>query len=97
MGRTADAAPYAISPVFDEDNLPASLRREHHTKPHTWGIARILQGDVAMVYVDTGKRVILTPETPGLLAPGQPHYVEIIGPVRMQVEFYRHEPALARP
>ena len=62
-------APYASSPVFDETDLPASLRAEHRTKSGTWGVARVIAGSLVMVYDDSGERLILTPGTPALLAP----------------------------
>ncbi len=87
-------APYASSPVFDETDLPASLRAEHRTKSGTWGVARILEGSLVMVYDDSGERLTLTPDTPGLLAPDQPHHVELAGPMKLQIDFYRERPAL---
>ncbi len=84
--------PYASSPIFDEHDLPASLRAEHRTKSGTWGVARVIEGSVIMVYDDTGERRTLTPDQPGLLAPDQPHHVELTGPVKMQIEFFRERP-----
>jgi len=90
---TTDAlVPYASSPIFDEVNLPASLRAEHRTKSDTWGVARVVAGSVIMVYDDTNERLTLTPDQPGLLAPDQPHHVEIIGPMKIQIDFFRERP-----
>lgn len=86
--------PYASSPVFDESDLPASLRAQHRTKSGTWGVARVIAGSVVMVYDDTAERRTLTPDRPGLLAPDQPHHVEITGTMKMQIDFYRERPAL---
>jgi tellurite resistance-related uncharacterized protein len=38
------AKPYKRTPVFDENTLPAGLRREHRTEPGVWGIIRVLEG-----------------------------------------------------
>lgn len=84
--------PHATSPVFDETNLPDALRKEHRTKAGVWGVLRVLSGEVALIYGDTGQKVVLSAETPGLLSPRRPHRVEIIGPMRMQIEFYRDNP-----
>ncbi|TXC68169.1 DUF1971 domain-containing protein [Sphingorhabdus soli] len=91
---TPAPVPYASSPVFDETDLPASLRAEHRTKPGTWGVARVISGSVVMVYDDSGDRLTLTPGTPALLAPDQPHHVELTGPMQMQIDFYRERPEL---
>ena len=96
MTQPAKPAPasYASSPVFDETDLPASLRSEHRTKSGTWGVARVIWGSVFMVYDDSGERHVLTPGKPGLLAPNQPHHVELVGQMQMQIDFYRERPEL---
>lgn len=86
------AAPYRSTPVFDEATLPAALRREHRTKPGVWGVIRILEGAVRLDYGDGSPAHILTPAAPGLVEPDQPHWVEPLGPTRMQVDFYDSAP-----
>jgi tellurite resistance-related uncharacterized protein len=87
--------PYKTTPVFDQDTLPAGLRREHRTKPGVWGVIRVLEGQVRYEVLDTRSEVrVLEPGKPGLVMPEQPHRVEPLGPVRMQVEFYHQFPAL---
>ena len=88
------SAPYRSTPVFDADTLPAALRREHSTKAGVWGVVRMLEGALRLTFVDPPRVEILTPEAPGLLPPEQPHFVEALGPMRMQVGFYDHEPVL---
>ena len=89
-----EATPYRITPVFDQHSLPAGLRREHRTKPGVWGIIRILKGEVRLV--KASEVIVLTPEQPGLVQPDEPHWVEPIGAIRMQVEFFDREPELKR-
>ena len=86
--------PYRSSPVFDETTLPAALRREHRTKAGVWGVIRVLEGEVRFV-VAGGAEAILTPDRPGLVLPDQPHHVEPLGKMRMQVEFYDRAPDVA--
>ena len=88
------AKPYRRTSVFDENTLPAALRREHRTKPGVWGVIRVLDGRVRYQVLDPPSEVILEPGHPGLVLPDQPHLVEPLGPVRMQVEFYRQSPDL---
>lgn len=86
------SAPYKVTPVFDEFSLPAGLRREHRTKPGVWGIIRVLAGQVRLV---TKTEVsVLTTERPGLVGPEEPHWVEPIGPIKVQVEFFDNEPSV---
>lgn len=85
-------APYRSTPVFDENTLPAAVRNEHRTKPGTWGLLRVLEGEVNLHFIDPQRVVHVTPDTPGLIQPDEPHFVEVTGPMRMQVEFYDHLP-----
>ncbi len=82
------AAPYKITPVFDETTLPAGLQREHRTKPGVWGVIRVLEGQLRLTFSDGHPERIVALGAPGLIAPGQPHQVEPIGRMRTQVEFF---------
>lgn len=87
-------APYKCTPIFDEATLPAGLRREHRTKCGVWGVIRVLDGRLRYQVLDPTSEVILEPGQSGLILPDQSHFVEPLGPVRMQVEFYDHLPDL---
>lgn len=84
--------PYKSTPVFDEDTLPAGLRKEHRTKAGVWGIIRILRGEVRYRVLDPFSETILDPDHPGLVLPDQPHLVEPLGAMQMKVEFYEQKP-----
>ena len=86
--------PYKSTPVFDENTLPAGLRREHRTKAGVWGIIRVLDGRVRYRVLDPVSEMILDPHHSGLVLPDQPHFVEPLGPIRMRVEFYDRMPDL---
>ncbi|WP_029914416.1 DUF1971 domain-containing protein [Caulobacter sp. UNC358MFTsu5.1] len=86
--------PYRSTPVFDERTLPQGLRQAHTTKDGVWGVIRVLEGCVRYRIEAHDQDVILSPGTPGLVRPQEPHHVEPVGPMRMQVEFYDHPPAL---
>jgi tellurite resistance-related uncharacterized protein len=88
--------PYKSTPVFDENTLPAGLRREHRTKVGVWGIIRVLEGRLRYGVLDPVSETILDPDHPGLVLPDQPHFVEPLGAMRMQVEFYDHDPGCDR-
>ena len=85
--------PYKVTAVFDEETLPAGLRRVHSTKAGTWGLIRVLEGRLRLAFPDTGEAFQLSPQAPGLVAPEEPHLVEPLEPFRMQVEFHRKRPA----
>lgn len=86
--------PYRTTPVFNQDSLPQALRQRHNTKAGVWGVARVLEGRVRLHYLDPPSRIDLDPETAGLLLPQQLHYVELLGPMKMQVEFYDQPPEI---
>lgn len=85
-------APYKSTPVFDENTLPAGLRKEHRTKPGVWGVIRVLEGRVRYCMLDPASETILDPAQPGLVLPDQPHFVEPLGVMRMRVDFYDGPP-----
>ncbi len=86
--------PYRTTPVFDQDSLPAALRQQHNTKAGVWGVVRVIEGRVRLIYLDPPSQIELDPATPGLLLPQQLHYVELLGPMKMQVAFYDQPPEL---
>lgn len=85
-------APYASSPIFDEHSLPDALCNDHRTKPDTWGLIRMLEGEVRLIFVDPPSEHLVTPESPAVISPQATHHVVVLGPMRMQVEFYRERP-----
>ena len=84
--------PYKITPVFDAQTLPAALRGEHRTKDGVWGLLRVLEGRVTLVFIEPRREVEVTPAHPAQIPPAAPHFVVTDGPMRMQVEFYRERP-----
>ena len=87
--------PYQTTAIFDESTLPAALRREHRTKAGAWGIVRVLEGKLRLLFPD-GRMELLNPAQAGLIRPDETHWVEPVGPMRMQVEFYDREPEIRR-
>ena len=86
--------PYKRTPVFDENTLPAALRREHRTKPGVWAVIRVLDGRLRYEVLNPVSEVILDRDHFGLVLPHVPHLVEPLGPMRMQIEFYNQLPNL---
>lgn len=84
--------PYRSTPVFDQDTLPQALRARHDTKAGVWGRIRIIEGEVRITYLDPPSELVLMPDNPGLVRPGQPHFVTPLGPMKMQIDFYDQPP-----
>jgi tellurite resistance-related uncharacterized protein len=89
--------PYKSTPVFDQDSLPAALRREHRTKAGVWGVIRVLEGRLRLHSGKGEAERLLAPDQPGLVEPEQSHWVEPIGAMRMQIDFHDKAPQLAPP
>lgn len=86
--------PYASSLVFDEQTLPDALRNDHRTKPGTWGLLRVLEGEVQLIFLDPPSEHRVTPTSPAIIPPAATHHVVPLGRMTMQVEFYRERPVL---
>ena len=87
--------PYRSSPVFTADTLPKALQQEHRTKRDVWGVINVLEGTLRYCKEDGSAPETLTPQSPGLVRPDEPHHVEVLGPVMVRIDFYDHAPRLA--
>jgi tellurite resistance-related uncharacterized protein len=85
-------APYRSTPVFDQDTLPQALRTRHDTKAGVWGLIRVIEGQVRLTCLDPPSEILLSPGTPGIIQPRQPHFVTPMGVMKMQVDFYDQPP-----
>lgn len=86
---------YRSTPVFDEISLPAALRADHRTKAGTWGVINVLGGKLQLTFIDSPGSLTLLPGQPGLVNPGQTHFVTPIGIMQMRVDFHDSEPDTA--
>ena len=84
--------PYKSTPVFDAETLPEAIRKQHSTKEGTWGLLRVLEGRVTLVFIDPAREVEVTPGKPAPIPPQAVHFVKLDGPMRMQVDFYKEPP-----
>jgi tellurite resistance-related uncharacterized protein len=88
-GLPAGLVAYRRTPIFDQDTIPAGLRREHRTTAGVWGLITVLEGRLRFRTLRPATETVLAPGTPMPVAPQQPHEVDPDGPVRFFVEFYR--------
>jgi truncated hemoglobin YjbI/tellurite resistance-related uncharacterized protein len=92
--EAAKSTPYRSTPVFTHQTLPPALRSAHSTRAGVWGVIRVLEGCVRYKVEADAEAILLSPGVPGFVLPQEPHHVEPIGEIRMQVEFYDHPPRL---
>ena len=88
---------YKRTSVFDQDSIPAGLRREHRTKEGVWALIHVLEGQLLYRILAPAHEQVLTPTAPGLVRPQQSHEVQPVGAVRFFVEFYSLEPPRGEP
>ncbi len=88
-------AAYRSTPIFDEITLPAALRADHRTKAGTWGVITVLAGELRLTFIDPPGSQTLSPGHPGLVRPGQTHFVTPIGVMQMRVDFHDSAPDIA--
>ncbi|MBB3659418.1 truncated hemoglobin YjbI/tellurite resistance-related uncharacterized protein [Rhizobium sp. BK650] len=84
--QSTAAAPYKITPTFDERSVPTALLRSHSRKEGSWGLIRVEEG--AIRYLLGDQSTVLAPNRPGVIPPLAPHHLEIDGPVKFRIEFY---------
>lgn len=96
-GLPAGLVAYRRTPIFDQDTIPAGLRREHRTAPGVWGLITVLEGRLRFRTLDPVSEAVLTPDAPMAVAPQQPHEVAPDGPVQFHVEFYRAADPASQP
>lgn len=88
---------YKRTPEFNQDTLPAGLRREHRTKAGVWALIHVVEGSLRYRILEPFSEQLLTTGTPGVVVPEQPHEVEPIGTMRMFVEFFSQRPVEGGP
>jgi len=87
-----NVAHYKSTPVFAEETLPAALQRSHTTAIGVWDRITILEGSLLYKITDSRvpyEEIVLTPQQHGVVEPQIEHEVNVIGPVRFQVDFHR--------
>ena len=79
---------YKRTPEFDGQSVPKGLLRAHSTKRGVWGRLTVSQGQ--LLYRShaplENQRIVAAPAQ-AIIVPELEHHLEIVGPVRFQVEF----------
>ena len=73
---------------FDQDTLPAGLRRDHRVAEHTWGRLRVLEGSVRFTMATNPpiERVAAAGDEQAI-PPGVAHALQVSGPMAVAVDF----------
>lgn len=85
---------YCSTSIFDETTLPAALRSACRVtfapqyQGRSVGHSPGYRGQLRLAYLVPPSEILLDPEIPGLLLPEQPHFVEPLGLMKVQIDFY---------
>ena len=81
---------YRRTPDFDENSLPAALRRRHTTRRGVWARIHVESGRLLYrIHDPIDEEQTLEAGSVGVVLPEVEHEVEPLGSVRMYVEFFR--------
>jgi tellurite resistance-related uncharacterized protein len=83
-----------VEKVFTADTIPKGLLKQHSTKDGTWGVIRVLKGELEYVLEQSEEtlevKFHLTSDFRGVIEPKSLHHVSPLSPdVEFVVEFYR--------
>ena len=81
---------YKSTAVFTQDSVPAALQRDHTTAQGVWGRIVVLEGSLAYHVIEPTPEVhALSPGIDGVVEPTMRHHIELMGSVRLRIDFYR--------
>ncbi len=74
--------------VFDQASVPSGLLRSHRLAPGVWGRLVVHEGAVRFRHEDGGEPLLVSAGDWVVIEPERPHRLELLGPVRLAVEFH---------
>ena len=75
---------------FDQDNVPMGMLGRHTTAKGIWGKIKVSEGSLTYRILEPEmEEYVLNKSQHGVVAPQAAHQVEINGPVKFHIEFYR--------
>ena len=85
----ANLVPSGSTPAFDQKTAPNALQEEHKLAEGTWGLLRVLQGQLIFVDLESLEETTIVADGQITIRPGAPHRVALDGPVQFRIDFYR--------
>ncbi|NQZ59133.1 MAG: DUF1971 domain-containing protein [Lentisphaeraceae bacterium] len=80
---------YKKTPLFDQDSIPAGLRKKHNTAEGVWGRLVVVFGSVQFIDFETKEVIVASPIRSVAIKPQRWHYLNVTGPVELYGEFYK--------
>ena len=83
---------YRETRIFERESTPAGLRADHQTKAGVWGRVEVESGALVLCFAaPLSSRVPVEAGSHAAIPPALVHHVELDGPVRFRVSFWRPE------
>ncbi len=81
---------YSRSLDFNQDNVPAGILGRHTTAEGVWGKIKVTEGSLTYRILEPDlEEHVLDVCRDGVVVPRAAHQIEINGPVKFHIEFYR--------
>ncbi len=79
------------TPTYDQDSVPEELTQSHINEGSSWSMVHVLEGAVELYCEDKlpGVAQRLARRNPGIIEPGERHYLKVCGPVRFYVQYFK--------
>jgi tellurite resistance-related uncharacterized protein len=81
--------PYKRTAEFNEESVPAALKKDHSTKTGVWAKITVTRGNLLYRVPSLGKETTLSVDRIGIVLPEVLHNVEPVGSASFFVEFYK--------
>lgn len=75
--------------VFDAETVPKGLLKAHQIALGTWGLLRVLDGELRFVLESSGESRVLRAGEAQVVEPGVSHHVELGPDARFFIEFHK--------
>jgi RimJ/RimL family protein N-acetyltransferase len=85
----ADVSLLRVGGPWDQDTLPAGLRRRHRTAEGVWGVLEVTEGAVGLhIGTDPPLERSIGPGGSHAIPPATPHQLDLEGPFRLILQFW---------
>lgn len=81
--------PYKRTAEFNEESVPAALKKDHSTKTGVWAKITVIRGKLLYRVPSLEKETELSVDRVGIVLPEVLHNVEPVGSASFFVEFYK--------
>ncbi len=89
---------YREGPTWDAAAIPRGLLARHRLAAGVWGELRVLEGRVRLRYLEPlSRELVLAAGDVAAIPPELPHELELLGDVRLRLDFFRRVPMPPRP